>query len=207
MLTPVASRCLQAIREHLLEFNQPPTLTELGLRIGVTSRGTVHRYVSTLILAGYLEKPEKGHARGLILTEQAEQNLFSIPFLGRIAAGQPIEAIPEQSSINLVETLLKPNRYALEVKGDSMIEAGIYDGDMVIIENRSHARDNEIVVALVDGQSATLKRYLHSENNTILLIPANCEMAAQEYLADQVQVQGVLVGLLRNYSPQFVAVN
>jgi len=207
MLTPAESRCLQAIREHLLAFNHPPTLAELGLRIGVTSRGTVHRYVSSLINAGYLEKPEKGQMRGLRLTDQAEENLFSIPFLGRIAAGQPIEAVPDQSSINLVETLLKPNRYALEVKGESMIEAGIYDGDMVIIENRSNARDNEIVVALVDGQSATLKRYLRSENNTILLIPANCSMAAQEYLADQVQIQGVLVGLLRNYTSDFVAVS
>ncbi len=202
MPTPSESRCLNTIRDHLLETSQSPTLAELGQRLGIASRGTIHRTVSSLEEKGYLERAEKWRSRSLKLTDQAEDNLFSLPFLGRIAAGQPIEAIPDQSRINLVETMLQPDRYVLQIKGDSMVEAGIYDGDLVIIENREHARDNEIVVALVDNHAATLKRYLRSENNTILLIPANCEMAAQEYLADQVKIQGVLVGLLRNYPAQ-----
>lgn len=199
MLTSSENRCLIAIRDHILENRQSPTLAELGKRMGISSRGTVHRYVSTLIEAGYLEKSQKGHSRGLKLTNQAKEDLFSLPLYGRIAAGQPIEAIAGQSRINLADTLIKPDRYVLQVKGDSMIEAGICDGDMAIIECRDHARDNEIVVALINNESATLKRYLHSENNTILLIPANCEMAAQEYLEDQVKIQGVLVSILRTY--------
>jgi len=199
MLTPSESRCLNAIRQHIAETGLSPTLDELGTRMDIKSRGTVHRYISGLIEARHLEKTHKGHARGLRLTDQANEQLNSLPLLGRIAAGLPIEAIPDHSSLNLVETLIKPNRYALQVRGDSMIEAGIYDGDFVVIESRNYARDNEIVVALVNGETATLKRLVRSENNTILLIPANCEMPAMEYLADQVKIQGVLVGLMRHY--------
>lgn len=200
MLTELESRCLRTLRDYIAQHGHAPTLTELGARVGVSSRGTMHRYVSSLVDKGYLERSAKPGWRGIALTEQAAQQLNTLPLLGRIAAGKPIEAIPSQSSINLLEMFLGPNRYALQVRGDSMVDAGILDGDLVVIESQDHASDGEIVVALVDGEEVTLKRLKHSGQAEIMLIPENRTLSPMSYDASRVKIQGVLVGQLRRYS-------
>ena len=126
-------------------------------------------------------------------------DVLEIPLHGRIAAGAPIEAIEGQSSLPVPAALLGPgDHYALEVSGDSMIEAGIFDGDYALIRRTDTARDGEIVVALVDNEEATLK-FLRRENGRVRLEPANASYEAQIYSSAQVQVQGKLAGLLRRY--------
>ena len=126
-------------------------------------------------------------------------DVIEIPLHGRIAAGVPIEAIEGQSMLPVPAALLGPGEhYALEVSGDSMVEAGILDGDFALIRRTNTARDGEIVVALVRGEEATLK-YLHREQGGVRLDPANAAYDPQHYGAGEVEVQGKLAGLLRRY--------
>ncbi len=126
-------------------------------------------------------------------------DVIEIPLHGRIAAGAPIEALEGQTSLPVPSALLGPGEhYALEVSGDSMIEAGIFDGDFALVRRTDSARDGEIVVALVHGEEATLK-YLHKDGGSIRLDPANAAYEAQIYGPGEVQVQGKLAGLLRRY--------
>ncbi len=126
-------------------------------------------------------------------------DVIEIPLHGRIAAGAPIEALEGQSSLPVPAALLGPGEhYALEVSGDSMVEAGIFDGDFALVRRTDSARDGEIVVALVHGEEATLK-YLHKDGGLVRLDPANAAYDPQVYGAGDVQVQGKLAGLLRRY--------
>lgn len=126
-------------------------------------------------------------------------DVIELPLHGRIAAGAPIEALEGQSSLPVPAALLGPgDHYALEVSGDSMIEAGIFDGDFALIKRTNTARDGEIVVALVDNEEATLK-YLHKDAGMVRLDPANAAYSAQVYQPGRVEVQGKLAGLLRRY--------
>ena len=126
-------------------------------------------------------------------------DIIDVPLHGRIAAGAPIEAIEGQSSMPVPAALLGPgDHYALEVSGDSMIEAGIFDGDFALVKRTDSARDGEIVVALVDNEEATLK-YLRKEGPSVRLDPANGSYEPQVYDAGRVKVQGKLAGLLRRY--------
>ena len=130
---------------------------------------------------------------------EAANDVIEIPLHGRIAAGAPIEALEGQNSLPVPAALLGPGEhYALEVSGDSMIEAGIFDGDFALVRRTDSARDGEIVVALVNNEEATLK-YLRRDQGRVRLDPANAAHEPQVYDAGQVQVQGKLAGLLRRY--------
>jgi repressor LexA len=133
------------------------------------------------------------------ITPAVTRGDFRIPLLGRIAAGLPIEAIEDQSHLDLAEFFIGPDRYALRVTGESMIDAGILDGDTVILRKQNTARKGEIVVALIDGQEATLKRLGEVADGMIELIPENEAMQTMRYSVNRVSIQGVLVGQLRSY--------
>ena len=165
--------------------------------LGLRSRGSLHKHVQALIQAGFVE-PMAGQHRGICLIAD-EPTEDGIPFLGKIAAGRPIEALPQPEQIQVPPHLRtdKPC-YVLQVVGDSMCEAGILDGDHVVIEQRDYARNGEIVVALVRGEEVTLKRILQEPGRTILY-PENSAMEAMEFHPDEVQIQGVLVGQMRSY--------
>ncbi len=199
MLTPLEHRMLRFIRAFIAGHGQGPTLVEIGAAVGINSKGTVHRYVQSLRDKGVLEHAERGW-RGIRLADDPHHHPTILPLAGRIAAGHPIEAIAGQEEINLGEFFLGPGRYALEVKGDSMIEAGILEGDYVIIERRETADDGDIVVALVDDNEATLKRFKRLDKHRIELIPAHPSLLPLIYSAERVCIQGVLVGQLRRYS-------
>ncbi len=196
-LTRRQQEILDFLRDNAEFFEHPPTLEELCAMLGLRSRGSLHKHVQALIKAGFLE-PMSGQHRGIRLIEdQPAEN--AIPFLGRIAAGRPIEALPQPEHIQVPPHLRtdKPC-YVLQVVGDSMCEAGILDGDLVVIEQRDYARNGEIVVALVRGEEATLKRILQKPGRTILY-PENSTMEAMEFDPHEVQIQGVLVGQMRSY--------
>ncbi len=197
MLTAGQHKTLTAIRQYIARHDYAPTLSEIAESLGLRSKGSLHKHVQALAAAGYL-RITSGQTRGLQLTRQAYEQLHTLPLLGRIAAGQPIEAIPGEDTLNLTEFLLGPDRFALRVLGDSMVDAGILDGDTVIIERRDTAADGDIVVALIDNSEATLKRLRH-RGDRIELIPANSACQTQVYPAERVQIQGVLVGQLRTY--------
>jgi len=132
-------------------------------------------------------------------TPEAANDVIEIPLHGRIAAGVPIEALEGQSMLPVPAALLgSGEHYALEVSGDSMVEAGILDGDFALVKRTSTARDGEIVVALIRGEEATLK-YLRRENGMVRLDPANAAYEPQIYGPDEIEVQGKLAGLLRRY--------
>jgi len=192
------------------QFTQAPTLDELCFAMGLKSRGSLHKHIQGLINAGMVEAPNRKQ-RGVRLTKQAFENQTAIetpasinkvhftPFVGKIAAGVPIEALENISYMAIPDEIKTENPcYILQVKGDSMIDDGIFDGDWVIIEQRSHARNGEIVVALVDKVEATLK-YIEQYPHETLLIPANQSMKAMSFLPQQVEIQGVLVGQMRSY--------
>ncbi len=186
------------LRDHADDFDHPPTHDELCRALGLASRGSLHKHVQALISAGLVEPMARGQ-RGIRLAASPVEPEAGIPFLGRIAAGRPIEAVPQPEYMQVPDELLgsKPC-YVLQVCGDSMIEDGILDGDRVVIEQCDRADNGDIVVALVDGEAATLKR-IEQTPGQVILHPANASMTAQRYLPDQVQIQGVLKGLLRKY--------
>ena len=196
-LTRRQQQILDVLRESAGQVEHPPTLDELCALLGLRSRGSLHKHIQALIQAGFVA-PMAGQHRGirLIADEPTEEG---IPFLGKIAAGRPIEALPQPEQIQ-VPPHLRTNKpcYVLQVVGDSMREAGILDGDYVVIEQRDHARNGEIVVALVRGEEVTLKRILQEPGRT-MLYPENSAMAAMEFHPDEVQIQGVLVGQMRSY--------
>ncbi len=197
MLTPTQDRTLAFIRRYLKRRGYAPSLIEIAEGIGITSKGTAHRHVQALADAGYI-RLIPGRKRGIELVDEDGISPTSLPLLGRIAAGQPIEAIAGQERLDLSD-LLGPNRYALQVKGDSMIGAGILDGDLVVIERCDTADDGAIVVALIDDEEATLKRLKRLKSGRIKLLAENPEMPPLTYAAKRVRIQGVLVCQMRRY--------
>lgn len=197
-LTDLERRIVDFIRQTLADHDRSPSIAEIGAAVDVRSRGTIHRYVKGLIAKQVLQQTESGTWRSLRLTEH-QDNAGILPLMGRIAAGRPIEAIPQQQEVNLAHLLGGPDRYVLQVRGDSMIDAGILDGDLVIIRRRDSANDGDIIVALIDDEEATLKRLRHGRDGEILLIPENSTMAAMVYDPSRVRIQGILAAQLRTY--------
>lgn len=198
MITPSEQKTLEFIRQHIEQYDYPPSYAEIALGIGISSKGVAHRYVQSLVDKGYLNK-QAGRHHSLQVNDSTLSSAHKIPLLGKIAAGQPIEAIPNEDEINLAEFFMGPGRFALKVQGSSMIEAGILDGDVAIIKQQTLARSGDIVVALIDHNEATLKNFQLMKDGNVKLIPANKSMQAMIYTPDRIQIQGVLVGSMRRY--------
>jgi repressor LexA len=197
-LTAAQHRLLAALRQWQESGEPPPTLAQLCQYLGLSSKGSLHKQVQALVDAGLVE-PMAGLARGVRLTPEAQDPRPTLPLLGRIAAGRPIEACFDSERIEIPPGLC-PNghAYVLEVRGESMIDAGILDGDRVIIDADRHPRRGDIVVALVDGREATLKR-LGRTGPPLVLEAANPNYPAQILDPGRVQFQGVLHALWRRY--------
>ena len=198
MLTTQEQNTLQFIRNYLAQHGYAPKFKEIGMAIGVSSQGTIHRYVQSLEDKGYINRA-KGNSRGMSLVELPLVSPPTIPLVGKIAAGLPIEAIEDQQELNLAEMFMGPELFALRVTGDSMMDAGILDEDYVIIRKTPVANDGDIVVAMIDKSEATLKRLKRRPEGQVALIPENSEMEPMIYPAERVTIHGVLVGQLRNY--------
>ena len=206
MLTDRQRQTLNFIRSYIDENGYPPKLKEIGNHLGISSRGTVHRYIRALQEENLI-RVSTGRSRGIELIDNhqptsdtaSSDDENNLPVAGNIAAGLPIEAIEDQETINLNEFFVRPGRFVLRVQGDSMIEDGIFDGDMVIMESCQTARDNEIVIALIDQDEATLKRIKNNQDGSVTLSPANSSMQPFRYSAERVSIQGRIVGQFRAY--------
>jgi len=224
-LTQLETRVLVAVEEYILSRGVSPTIAELAEALKLKSKGTVHRYVQSLIDKGRLKRAGRGwrglrvvglpmpdpiklfrSVRGdnirdarLIPGEVKGDDPFVLPLVGRIAAGQPLEAVENEETVDFAAFAADADRYALIVSGDSMITAGILDGDTVLLKKQKTANPGDIVVALIDGQEATLKRLGPEVAGTVDLIPENPYMKPMRYDASRVTIQGVLVGQFRSY--------
>ena len=184
------------LREQAADLHPSPSLEELCRAMDLNSRGSLHKHIRALVEAGLVEPMSRG--RGIRLAAGADAP-GHLPFLGYIAAGRPIEAVVDPREVEIPAWLRGARPcYVLEVRGESMVDEGILDGDRVVVESRDHARNGEIVVALVDGREATLKRIEQRPGKTVLH-PANAAMAPLEFAPERVAVQGVVTGLLRSY--------
>ena len=228
MLTAKQHELIRFIQQRLEDTGISPSFEEMKEALDLKSKSGVHRLISALEERGFIRRlPNRARALEVVkLPENAvmgspapvaandavsaaipakavapepANDIIDVPLHGRIAAGAPIEAIEGQSSMPVPAALLGPGEhYALEVSGDSMIEAGIFDGDFALVKRTDTARDGEIVVALVDNEEAPLK-YLRKDAGRVVLDPANGAYEAQVYEPHRVQVQGKLAGLLRRY--------
>jgi repressor LexA len=193
MLTPSQKRLYDFIKVFIAEKGYAPTLTEMAEGIGLRAKSLMSRYVQELAAEGVIEL-EPGH-RQIRLKTAPEA---TIPLIGKIAAGTPIEAFADEP-IDVLSLLTKPytHLFALQAQGDSMVEAGIFNGDYVLCEKRDYAHNGEIVVAIIDQKEATLKRFQTNKNGTITLVPANITLKQQSYGAERITIQGIFRGLLR----------
>lgn len=193
---------LQFIREFQAERGVTPTHREICDRFGFSSYGTVYKHLSLLEKKGLIRR-DWNQKRGVELVDQPKEQAPAstareLPLFGSIAAGRPIEAMISDETITVPERLIgRGENYVLKVRGDSMIEDGILDGDFVIIARRERADNGEMVVANVNGE-VTLKRFYH-EGERVRLQPANSMMSPIYASAREVAVQGIVVGLMRRF--------
>lgn len=221
MLTPKQQELLNFIHARLEEGGVSPSFEEMKDALDLRSKSGIHRLINALEERGFIRRlPNRARAlevlkfpeavgRGAKLPSKphpapmlpvAANDVIEIPLHGRIAAGVPIEAMEGQTMLSVPAALLGTgDHYALEVSGDSMMEAGILDGDFALIQRTDVARDGQIVVALIDEQEATLK-YFRREGPKVRLDPANSAYEPQIYASGQVRIQGKLAGLLRRYN-------
>lgn len=195
--TPRQSQILTYIRDYTRENGYRPTLQEIGDHLGI-SKVTVFEHLSVLEERGLVQR-DRHKARSLELADHLElpdERPTMLPMVGRIAAGKPIDAIENPETVDLEKMFAKGKTFALEVQGDSMIDDHIRDGDFVVCEKRRSVRDGDTVVALLDNGEATLKRF-YRDKNGVRLQPANS--AYKPIITDKVNVQGVVVGVVRKY--------
>ena len=220
MLTKKQFELLLFINERLKETGVSPSFDEMKEALNLKSKSGIHRLITALEERGFIKRlAHRARALDVIklpdsmstsLTAPSRTNTpppaanddcsVSVPVMGRIAAGTPIEALQEEiNQISVpMEMMRSGEHYALEVHGDSMIDAGIFDGDTAIIQSGNTAENGEIIVALVEGHEATLKR-LRRKGEMLALEAANASYETRIFRSDQIRVQGRLVGLIRKY--------
>ena len=202
-LTERQKEILEFIRETVESRGVSPTHREICERFGYSSYGTAHKHLKLLEQKGYLKR-HWNQKRGVELTQgetaPAAATGEQLPFLGIIAAGRPIEAVAGDDRVQVPPHLLHGRdgeHYVLRVQGDSMIDEGIHDGDLVVVKRRDEAHNGEMVVALVSDE-VTLKRF-YPEGDRVRLQPSNPAMGPIFVRADRVRVQGIVVGLMRKF--------
>lgn len=196
-LTPAQDRVYRFVQDYLQEKGYSPSFEEIRIHLGFRSLNAVSKHLKQLEQRGYLQSLGKNRKRSLELLP-LHTGSASIPFLGVVAAGIPIEAVEMPESIEVPESFLgSGNNFALKVRGDSMIEEGIREGDILIITRQSRAENGQTVVALIRGE-ATVKKF-YQYNGTVELRPANSQMGPISVPAVDVEIVGTVVGLLRHY--------
>ena len=196
MLTEKEQKVYDFIVRYQNNNGRSPLLREIASSIGIKSKGVAHRYVRSLEKSGLITcKPNKH--RGLNIV--GHKKVFNINSLGKISAGGPIEAVPDQDILELEHMFSNEKCYALKVQGDSMIDAGIYDGDWVIVEKTNRIAKSKVAVVLIDNQDVTLKYYKLLKKDIVELIPANKKFNSIKYDISRVAIQGIVIGQIRVY--------
>lgn len=200
-LTKKQRKILDYVVKFFQDFGYMPSYRDMAEALGLSSPASIHQYMKTLEEKGYLKLSDGS----IELTAQSlpVPEAVSLPLMGLITAGEPIEAVEQKETIGVPISLVDDpaNSYVLKVKGESMIEDGILDGDYVIVERNPSPRNGDIVVALLDNTYATLKRF-YREQNKIRLQPANATMKPI-YVRDPI-IQGVVKGLIRTFAPRAI---
>jgi len=198
-LTKRQREILDFLNEFIAQHGYAPSLEEVGRRFGLSSLATVHKHLTNLQQKGFIRRTWNRSRSVEVVPSRSAGRAIELPLLGYVAAGVPIEAITTTETISVPEDLVgKRDTYVLRVRGDSMIDEQIRDGDFVVIEDRKQANDGEMVIALIGGTDVTLKK-LYREDGRIRLQPANPAMQPMLFESDQIQVQGVVVGVMRRY--------
>ncbi|MDQ3171884.1 MAG: transcriptional repressor LexA [Acidobacteriota bacterium] len=198
-LTKRQREILDYLNDFIQQHGYAPSLEEIGRRFGLSSLATVHKHLTNLQEKGFIKRSWNRSRSVELIPARVGTRSVEVPLLGYVAAGLPIEAIAGVETINVPEDLVgKGDTYVLRVKGDSMIDEQIRDGDFVIVEDRKTAENGEMVIALVGGTEATLKKF-YREHGRIRLQPANPAMQPMLFDPDQIQVQGVVIGVMRRY--------
>ena len=176
-----------------------PSIEEIGRAFGLSSPATVHKHLTNLEAKGLIRRDAHRSRAIEVLEASPRIEAVELPLVGLIAAGQPLEAVETPEAIAVPPELVGRGRtFVLRVRGESMVDEHILDGDYIIVEERSEARDGEVVVALLDGEEATLKKLFH-EVDHIRLQPANPAVAPIRVHSDSLRIQGVVIGVLRKY--------
>jgi repressor LexA len=198
-LTKRQREILDYLQDFIQQHGYAPSLEEIGRRFGLSSLATVHKHLTNLQEKGFIKRAwNRSRSVEMIPTGSAGRSV-DLPLLGYVAAGAPIEAVATTETIAVPEDLVgRRDTYVLRVRGNSMIDEQICDGDFVIVEDRKTAQNGETVVALLGGSDVTLKK-LYRENGRVRLQPANPTMQPIVMDSDQVQVQGVVIGVMRKY--------
>lgn len=198
-LTRRQKEILDYIRNFIDQNGYAPSYREIAHYFEFSSTGTIAEYIGILEEKGYITR-EAMEARAIQLTPSFDDGMeiCNIPLEGVIDAGRPIEAIRTHETIDIPRDMMGKKTFALKVRGESMIDDGILDGDYVIIEQTGSAKNGEIVVALIDNQNATLKRFFN-ENSNIRLQPANRLMKPMRFAKNRVTIQGKVKGVIRKF--------
>ena len=198
-LTKRQREILDFLNEFIEQNGYAPSLEEVGRRFGLSSLATVHKHLTNLQEKGFIKRAWNRSRSVELLPTRVGTRAVDLPLLGNVAAGVPIEAIVSTETVAVPEDLVgKQETYALRVRGDSMIDEQIRDGDVVIVEDRKTADNGEMVIALLSGAEVTLKKF-YRDNGRIRLQPANEKVQPLVVDANQVQIQGVVVGVVRRY--------
>jgi repressor LexA len=201
-LTKRQREILDFIESFIQSSGYSPSFEEIAEFFGYRSLATVHEHLSNLERKGYIRR-NYNESRSVepLMAARPKVIAAGLPLLGLVAAGEPIEAIEDSETVSVPEDMLsgKGPHYVLRVHGDSMIDDQIRDGDCVVVDGREAAENGEMVIALVGGDSATVKRYYRENDGRIRLQPANEHHAPQYYDEEEVQVRGVVVGVIRKY--------
>ncbi|CAN5661181.1 transcriptional repressor LexA [soil metagenome] len=198
-LTKRQREILDFLNEFIQQHGYAPSLEEIGRRFSLSSLATVHKHLTNLQEKGFIKRAWNRSRSVEMVQSKSGGRALELPLLGYVAAGVPIEAVVGNETIAVPEDFVgKRETYVLRVRGNSMIDEQIRDGDFVIVEDRRTADNGEMVIAMLNGAEVTLKK-LYRENGQIRLQPANPSVLPLVVPADQVQVQGVVVGVMRRY--------
>jgi repressor LexA len=198
-LTKRQRQILDYVQSFIDAEGYSPSFEEIAENFGYSSLATVHEHLSNLETKGYLRK-NYNKSRSLELVAAEGTLAVELPLYGSVAAGLPIEAISDNETLAVPHDMLRAgSNYVLRVKGDSMVEEQIRDGDYIVVNSRQTAENGEMVVALVGGDSATVKKFYRERDGRIRLQPANATMQPMYFPADEVQIQGIVIAVIRKY--------
>lgn len=198
-LTKRQREILDYVESFLESYGYSPSFEEIAGFFGYSSLATVHEHLGNLERKGYLRK-NYNRSRSLELVPAEGTLAVELPLLGSVAAGLPIEAIEEQETIAVPHDMLRSgNNYVLRVRGQSMVDEQIRDGDFIVVNSRQAAENGEMVVALVNGDSATVKKFYRERGGRIRLQPANSAMDPMYFDESEVAIQGIVVAVIRKY--------
>ena len=200
-LTKRQREILDYLSEFIQQHGYAPSLEQIGKKFALSSLATVHKHLTNLQEKGFIRRAWNRSRSVELLPSRAGGRAVEVPVLGFVAAGMPIEAVPGNETIAIPESLISGKRdtYVLRVRGDSMIDEQIRDGDFVVVNERQRADNGEMVIAMLNGNSATVKKFYRERDGRIRLQPANETMAPMYVHENDISIRGIVVGVMRRY--------